>query len=420
MAAGFFKKLFGIQTPLEKLRSAVAQKNFAAAVHLAADLGAAGEPSTEVLELQTAAGDGLANLNLEEARRCAEAGNLGVALEHVQLAGAQAYSATLKQEIDHLTRQLETPAVAPAPPLPVVAGSCSTCGPAPVHDAASFSPLPQDDERFALILASYPHELAQRYAQSSALFRQAFLLIQDGEDQQALALLKQVPAAEQDSLYWFELGSIQARQAGAVAARPLLERALKLEPANPMIMEALYELMQAQQDFSGAEKMLKQQQKAGADASYCEARLAMSALSRGDRVAALAAARKALAGGFVEAEFLVMTAGFFEEAGDIAAAEGLLAALPAGGCAGGINLHLAEFWLRQKRELGKVLDSFNDACRKDPDNPRWQLRVAQTYLARNWRKQGLQILRRVVGDPRLAEPLRQEAQQLLASHCSTP
>jgi len=59
MAAGFFKKLFGIQTPLEKLRSAVAQKNFAAAVHLAADLGAAGEPSTEVLELQTAAGDGL-------------------------------------------------------------------------------------------------------------------------------------------------------------------------------------------------------------------------------------------------------------------------------------------------------------------------------------------------------------------------
>ena len=73
MAAGFFKKLFGIQTPLEKLRSAVAQKNFAAAVHLAADLGAAGEPSTEVLELQTAAGDGLANLNLEEARRCAEA-----------------------------------------------------------------------------------------------------------------------------------------------------------------------------------------------------------------------------------------------------------------------------------------------------------------------------------------------------------
>jgi thioredoxin-like negative regulator of GroEL len=414
MSAGFLKKLFGSQPPLEKLRIAVAQKNYAEAVHLAADLCAVGEPSAEALELKAAAGDGLAHLNLEEARRCAEAGSLTLALEHLQLARTQALSPDLVCEIDQLQQQLETPPSAPAAPASTVAATCSSCRPNLPHDTADFSSAPPGDERFALILAGYPPELARRYAESSPLFRQAFLLVHEGEDHQALALFKQIPVAEQDGLYWFELGSLQARQAGAAAGRPLLERALKLEPANPMIMEALFEVLLAQQDFSGAEKMLKQQQKAGADAAYCEARLALSFLSRGDRAAALGAARKALAAGFAEPEFLVMAAGLLEAAGETATAEGLLAALPSAGCGGGINPHLAEFWLRQRRELGKVLDSFNDACRKEPDNPRWQLRVAQTYLARNWRKQGLDILQRVVGDPRLDEPLRREARQLLA------
>lgn len=414
MTAGFLKKLFGSQPPLEKLRIAVAQKNYAEAVHLAADLCAVGEPSPEVMELKIAAGDGLANLNLEEARRCVEAGSLLVALEHLQLARTQALTPLLICEIDQLQQQLDAPENAASAPSSTVSAACSNCRPNAPRDTDDLSPFPPGDERLALILASYPRQLARRYAESSPLFHQAFLLIHEGEDQPALALLKQIPVAEQDGLYWFELGSLQARQSDLTAGRSFLEKALKLEPATPMIMDALFELLLAQQDFSGAEKMLQQQQKVGADEGYCEARLALSELSRGDRVAALASARKALAAGFAEPDFLVMAAGLFEAAGDTDSAEGLLAALPSAGCGGGINLHLAEFWLRQRRELGKVLDSFNDACRKDPDNPRWQLRVAQTYLARNWRKQGLDILQRVVGDPRLDDQLRREARQLLA------
>lgn len=418
MAAGFFKKLFGSQPPLEKLRTAMAQKNYAEAMHLAEDLCALDEPSAEALQLRSAAGDALAHLNLEEARCCLEIENRVAALEHVSLARTQAFSPELKQKIHQLQQRIETPSTEPAAeaslPSAVGAGACSSCDPVSHTAVESVSPAPQGDEQLDLILAGYPPDLAQRYVESSPLFRQAFLLVHAGEDQQALALLEQIPAAQQDGLYWFELGSLRARLAGAEAGRPLLERALKLDPVNPLIMDALYELLMAQQDFPAVEKMLKQLQKAGDKQAYCDARLAQCALLAGDRSAALVAARKALAGGFFEGEFLVMAAGLLEAAGETSAAEAVLTSLPTGGgCGGGVNLHLAEFWLRQKRELGKALDSFNQACRQEPNNPRWQLRVAQTYLARNWRKQGLEILQRVVGDPRLEEHLRQEAQELL-------
>jgi hypothetical protein len=70
--------------------------------------------------------------------------------------------------------------------------------------------------------------------------------------------------------------------------------------------------------------------------------------------------------------------------------------------------------LRQKRELDKILETFNAACREDPEDPRWQLRVAQTYLAKNWQKDGLKLLRIVVDDPRLEPELVKEARELLA------
>ena len=95
-------------------------------------------------------------------------------------------------------------------------------------------------------------------------------------------------------------------------------------------------------------------------------------------------------------------------------AEAVLQAIPGGGCGGGLSLPLAEFLLRQKRDLARVLDTFNAACRQEPESPRWQLRVAQTYLARNWQKDGLKLLQMVVGDPRLEPELQQEAAQLLA------
>ena len=79
-----------------------------------------------------------------------------------------------------------------------------------------------------------------------------------------------------------------------------------------------------------------------------------------------------------------------------------------------MSLPLAEFLLRQKRELARILDTFNAACRQDPQNPRWQLRAAQTYIARNWKKEGLELLKRVVDDPQLDPQLQQEAKLLLA------
>ena len=110
-------------------------------------------------------------------------------------------------------------------------------------------------------------------------------------------------------------------------------------------------------------------------------------------------------------------ASLLEQAGEMKEAESILRRIPAGGgCGGGggMSVPLAEFLLRQKRELGKVLDTFNAACRQDPQNPRWPLRAAQTYIARNWKKEGLDLLGKVVHDPSLDPQLKREAEQLLA------
>ncbi len=113
---------------------------------------------------------------------------------------------------------------------------------------------------------------------------------------------------------------------------------------------------------------------------------------------------------------MLLAASVLEHVGSLDEAETILKMFPVSSGKGVTSLPLAEFWLRHNRELGNILDTFNAACRDEPENPRWQLRAAQTYLARNWVKDGLKLLRKVVNDPRLEPELAQEAKQLLTDH----
>ena len=84
-----------------------------------------------------------------------------------------------------------------------------------------------------------------------------------------------------------------------------------------------------------------------------------------------------------------------------------------GGCCGGVNVQLAEFWLRRSRHLDQVLETFKGALREDPANSRWPLRIAQVYLARGWAREGIPLLEKALGDPRLDDALRAEGLTLL-------
>ncbi|NOY13125.1 MAG: tetratricopeptide repeat protein [Deltaproteobacteria bacterium] len=153
----------------------------------------------------------------------------------------------------------------------------------------------------------------------------------------------------------------------------------------------------------------------GQDPAFCHVNLTLVRLQQQQPDLAIGHVRQAVAVGVQDADFLQLAAQLLEQAGALDEAEDILQRLPGDGCSGGISLPLAEFLLRQKRDLARALDAFNGACRQDPQDPRWQLRVAQTYLARNWRKEGLELLKKVIDDPRLDPVLRQEAQPLLTS-----
>jgi tetratricopeptide (TPR) repeat protein len=415
---GLLGKLFGGGgSSIDGLRKAVAQKRFSDARLLAEKLGDQSLSEDEVVEveqLQIAAGDGLAELNLDEALGLQRCGHFDLAAEHLQLAQEQVCSSGLRDKIGQ--------AMAAKPLVPEVASAeeerlaaCDACSPRTHQLLNAEDALSGDaDSQLELILTSYPVDLAERYSAKGKFFKGAFLLSHAGEDERALPLWQQVDEAEQDDLYWFELGSLLARRGDFEDARPALEKALEKNQGLLLAIEALVPVLLAGGDYSAVEERLQTFLSQGIDSAFCYAQLASIAVQQQDFPSAAGYAREAIAAGNIDRRFLLLAASILEHIGALDEAENTLHLLPVAGPGGGMTLPLAEFWLRQKRELDKILDTFNAACREDPEDPRWQLRVAQTYLAKNWQRDGLKILRMVVADPRLEPELAEEAKQLLA------
>ena len=414
---GLLEKLFGGGVSVEKLRKAVVQKRFADAKLFAEQLTEQSLNEAAVVEveqLRVIAGDELARLNLSEALGMQRCGKFEQAAEHLQLAQEQVCSAELRKEIEQ--------AIVAEPLVPEV-DSLAVDG--ETQESGRSTSLLNDDEempgdvesRLELILTSYPVELAERYCSKGEVFKEAFLLSHAGQDDQALPVWQQVSPVERDDLYWFELGSLFARTGHLEDARSALETALEQNPDLLLAIEALTPILVATGEFQLAEERLKKFLSQELNPQFCHAQLASLYVQQQKFSAAGKQARQALAAGNTDPEFMLLAAAVLEHIGALEEAENVLKKLPVAGYGGGISLPLAEFWLRWKRELNKILDTFNTACRKDPENPRWQLRVAQTCLALHWTKDGLKLLRKVVNDPQLEPELVQEAEQLLADFC---
>jgi predicted Zn-dependent protease len=152
--------------------------------------------------------------------------------------------------------------------------------------------------------------------------------------------------------------------------------------------------------------------------AFCHTRLAQLAASQGDAGKALEHGRQALALGVADPDLLRYMAAIHEQDGRLAEAEQLLSRLPgSGGCSGGtVSPHLAEFWLRHNMDLDRCLEAFKGASRTEPGNPRWPLRVAQTYLQRGWKKEGLTMLEKVLMAPEIDPELYREGKSLLEAN----
>lgn len=419
----FLSKLFGSKDPLEQLRRAVQQKRWADALVIGENLppeqlqGAARDELTTLLET---AGDSLAQMNLEEAEACRRGGDQDRAAEHFELAGQQARSTALQQRIEASKQGGEPVATLqqtpPASGHDCHSGCASSCAPAAANIAET-SPTSDLDAhiRWELMLATFPAELAARYAQGCDTFQMAVLAAHEGDDQSALQLFDQVSTADRNDLYYFERGSLHAHHQDIPAARRDFAKAFELNPELLLALDALITLEMENGWAQEAEQRLGQLVAQGDAPVICFEKLALLHYRKGDFPAAANLGEQALALGSREPQTLLLTAHLLEKAGNLNAAEATLGRLEGGGgCGGGGPVALAEFWLRHNRNLDKALESFKAAFRQEGDNPRWALRIGQVYLAKGWKKEGLPLLRAALDDPKLDSELQQEGEADLA------
>lgn len=420
----FFKKLFGNADPVAQVRRAVQQKRWAEALSIGEDLDPATIPAetrTEIDTLLTAARDGLAELNLEEGEAFLRAGERAQAADHLSLAARHAQKPDLVARIARARDEVGQSQVSPAPPAVPEPNDCLTnvcasgCGGGAV---APGEPLPPSDldaqTRYELVLTSYPPDWVERYEAMGETFRDAFLLAHEGQEAEAAAQFEQVSPEDRNDLFFFERGALLARLGKVEAAFRDLEQALAENPEHLLALETLVNLEVAEGREDDAERRLQGYLDQGIAPWFCHGHLAAVYIRRNDAETALRHGLEALKAGGADPETVLLTASLLETKGRTTEAEQLLTGLSDGGCSGGANTALAEFWLRRGKQLNLALEAFKGAMRQEPGAPRWPIRIAQTYLALGWKKEAFTLAEKVLDDPRLDPSLRGEALAVLA------
>lgn len=413
---GFFGKLFGSKPTVAALQQAVTQERYADARYLADELlqqSLSDEDVATVTSLQEQAGNALARLNLIEAIACQQNADEEQAAIHFELALEQASSIELQKEIEQ-ERRLKVTAV--LKPETETAAGCAGCNPV----TTNLQGLPVDDQddetRLELILTSYPEPVRAAYIQMSDDFKQAFLLSHEGQDEEALSLFDQLTDDERNFCYWFEVGSLNARRQRYDEASSALKQSLQDNPEPSLALEALVDVLLQTDQASAAQEVIEHHLDQAGDVPFCHSQLATIAVHRGEWEVAAQKAQAALAAGYRQSSFIPLAASIFERNMRLSEAENLLKSLPAGGCKGTMHPLLAEFYLRHGREAEKVFACFNAVSKQEPDNPRWQLRLAQSCLERGWIKEGTAMLQKLKSLPELHRSLQAEVESSIEKY----
>lgn len=420
----FLSRWFGSRNPLDEIRKASSQERWADVLNFASALEVNSLPAseqTELVELVDGAAENLSRLNYNEGLVSLRADDFRRGMEHLDLARQLVRSSELQDLIDAEFLRIGSTSKLPVwttPPVASTKSSCSSscCGTtttAPV-DLSALAGKFDEETRFDIVLTAYPSELRPRYLELSPLMRQAILLAHEERGDEALALFSTILESERNDLFYYETGALFARRNQYPEAVKALQQAISMNPAFILAAMTLIDLHVGQKNYAAADNLLSQMLRADCLPEYCHARFAHISQAQGDSVKAFGHATEALNRGNKDPELMVFVARTLEAQGRIDEAEAVLSAIPVGGgCSGGANVELADFWLRHKKNLQKSLEMFKNAAKGDPTNPLWGYHIARVYLALGWKKEGRQILQTFVDADSIDGSLRDNAIQLL-------
>lgn len=422
----FLSRWFGSRNPLDEIRKASSQERWADVLSFSSAIEDNALPASEQAELcglVNGAADNLARINFEEGLASLRADDFRRGMEHLDLARQLVRSSVLRDLIDAEFSRIgsssdfiaaTTPPVSAALAKSSCASSC--CGTsiaAPMSSPAHAGDF-DEETRFDLVLTAYPSDLRSRYQELSPLMRQAILLAHEERGDEALELFSTTDENERNDLFYYETGALLARKNQYHEAVKALQQAISMNPAFILAALTLVDLHIGHKNYAAAENLLSQMLKANCMPDYCHARFAQICQSQGDSAKAFEHATEALNLGNKDPDLMVFVARALEAQGRIDEAEAVLSAIPVGGgCSGGANVELADFWLRHKKNLQKSLEMFKNAAKGDPANPLWGYHIARVYLALGWTKEGRQILQTFVDAESIDYSLRENAIQLL-------
>jgi tetratricopeptide (TPR) repeat protein len=408
---GLFGRIFGSGNTVDKIRSAFSREEWATVLSLAeaAGDGLTEEQKTLVGEMTRSSGDQLASLNLEQAEACIRAEDFDRAGEHLDLALGLGRSDDLRAKARELLEKIATRATSDA----VVADNCTSCKQGServVSASVADSEIEPPAEAWELTLAALPPRWAASYGQLSDELQQAVLLAHAGLDAEARQIFLAMDEADHCDVSRYELASLYLRSGDLDEGTELLKNLLLTVPDHDLALQLAIDLAAQQVQLPWLPPLLNDNLANGVHAGLSHAGLARLAALHGDDADLLKHSRAALQHGYADQELLIWTARLLEQQGHLGEAEALLRQLPGGaGCSGGANPLLGEFWLRNGKKPDQALESFKNAARQDPENPRWALRIAQCYLHKGWKKECGAMLQQILRTPQLDQSLREEA-----------
>ncbi len=255
----FFKNLFGGKDPRSSLQKGIrllSEGRYAeargcledAAERLGGDDGAL---RGEIAARQEEAGDALAGMNLEEAERCLDDGDVAKAHDHLELARRFAVAKSLRDRTVQLSRRLTAmTAVTDPADSTEQEGSCGSCSggaSSPGKSSAEPQPAASDghlsaEERFELMTAALPDDLPLRYRALGGRFAEAYLLSHDGDDEAAARILGSITIPASQDIILYELALIRHRLGEQRECEALLRQALRVNDRNSLCCLALVDL----------------------------------------------------------------------------------------------------------------------------------------------------------------------------------
>ena len=250
----FFRKLFGkdCRQLKEKGDGYLASGRFADARHAYEEAlerlpgGDEGEALRTMLNAgMTAAGNGLAEMNMEEANLYLNQNNTAKAREYLELAIRLAEDGAVREKAECLMREMDLSTVISPVKMEHGHHGCTSCQSATQQDLADNTEesLSQED-RFHLLTQALPGGLADRYAGMGEKFAYGYIELHEGNLDAAFRAFTELNATERhNDILQYELGALTFRKGDVAEAERLFKASVEINPVNPLARLGLAQLL---------------------------------------------------------------------------------------------------------------------------------------------------------------------------------